>query len=73
MAHTSHDDKSLDEKVGDTAHHLDNVHSLDTESANAPAALALDPKDDKRIRRRIDCVIMPVICLVYAMNFVSGW
>ncbi|KLT44627.1 MFS general substrate transporter [Cutaneotrichosporon oleaginosum] len=33
--------------------------------------MPLDPVQERRVRRKTDCIIMPVICLVYAMNFLD--
>lgn len=32
---------------------------------------AMSPEDDARIRRKIDCRLMPLLCTIYGLQFVS--
>lgn len=59
-------------KPADDVHQLENARSLeDGKHEEEARALPLDPVEDRRVRRKIDLVVMPVICFIYALNFVS--
>lgn len=67
----------LDEKPLDDTQHLEHVPNLNedhdkAEHGTVAEALPLDPREDKRVRRKIDLVIMPVVCFIYTLNFVSA-
>jgi hypothetical protein len=66
----------------DSVQHIDHIEPVDSrdlamvdeekgDNELTERAMVLDPEEDKRVRRKIDLMIMPILCFIYALNFVS--
>lgn len=62
-----------DDKTKATATHIETLTPVDTEkrSATSVGEEEISEADNKRLRRRIDWMLMPLLCTVYGLQYVG--